>query len=85
MLYNGWAMKRSVQIDADISDYHLAKFTIFALTFFHLNRQIVNLAVFVNTHKPFGKPDLAMFYSRCCELAFYFFSVIVPNGIIPEP
>ena len=78
-------MKRSVQIGADISGYHLDKFTIFALTFFLLNRQIVNLAVFANTHKPYGKPELAMFYSRCCELAFHFFRVIVPNGTIPEP
>jgi hypothetical protein len=64
MCGNVWAMKRSVQIDADILDYHLAKFTIFALAFFLLNRQIVNLADFKNTHRPFGKPLLAMFYSR---------------------
>ena len=73
MFYNGWAMKRSVQISTYLSDYHLVKFTIFALTFFLLNRQIVNLAVFENTDEPLENPELAMFYSRCCTTFLFTF------------
>ena len=64
-------MKRSVQKGTNLSDYHLAKFTIFALTFFLLNRQIVNLAVLANTDEPLGKPELAMFYRLCWQLALF--------------
>lgn len=71
MCGNDWAMKRSVQKSTNLSDYHLAKFTIFALTFFLLNRQIVNLADFENRHEPLVKPELAMFYSRCWHVVIF--------------
>lgn len=51
---------------------HEPNFLFLCLIFFSKYNQIKNLAYFVNIQKPLGKPIIAMFYTRCCTLAFSF-------------
>jgi len=46
-------MKRSVQKDANFSDYHRAEFLYFVFNLSILKAKFKNLAVFTNKHKPF--------------------------------
>jgi hypothetical protein len=46
---NGWAMKRSVQKDADLSDYTRAEFLNFLFIFFSKKAKFKNLAT-LQTH-----------------------------------
>jgi hypothetical protein len=58
-------MKRSVLIDADLSDYTQAEFFNFLFFLITQKAKFKNLAFFANIHKPLGKPIIAMFYIRC--------------------
>ena len=55
-------MKRSELIDANYSDYTRAEFFNFLLILFFQKAKLKNLVDFENTHRPLGKPELAMFY-----------------------
>ena len=56
-------MKRSAYIDANFSDYTQAEFFNFLFILIYQKAKLKNLADFANTHKPFGKPVISMFYS----------------------
>ena len=64
-------MKRSVQKDAIVSDYTRAEFFNFLFILIFQKAKLKNLADSANTHKPLGKPILAMFYIHCWQLAFF--------------
>jgi hypothetical protein len=58
-------MARSVQIKQLVSDYARAEFFNFLFILFSQKAKLKNLADFANTHKPLGKPVIAMFYIHC--------------------
>ncbi len=57
---------------ADVSNYTRAEFFNFLFILLSKKAKLKNLADFANTHKPLGKPVIAMFYIRCCTQAFIF-------------